>query len=1191
MHLKSLTLKGFKSFASTTVLELEKGITCIVGPNGSGKSNVVDAMAWVMGEQGAKALRGASMQDVIFAGSSTRAPLGRAEVTLTIDNSDGALPIEYTEVTISRTLFRNGTSEYAINGDQCRLLDVQELLSDTGLGRQMHVIVGQNQLGQILRASAEERRGFIEEAAGVLKYRRRKEKALRKLEATEANMQRLTDLTAEIRRQLKPLGRQADAARRAAIIQADARDARLRLLADDFVTMTQALAREVADETALRQRRAEVEQALAEAQAREQVLESKNAELAPTLTQLSQVWFNLAGLKERTAGLAALAAERIRLLEAESDGGEPIMRDPAELDDQARAHRATEHELVRQVETERVVLADAVRIRTVAEAALEDHDAQVERTARAAADRREQLAQLAGLVAAAESRVEARGVEIDRLAGQHQAALERASAAQASFRALEGDIAGLDAGEMDLDAAHSRALTRLTGAESDVAQARERWQQLDKQRAAAQARVDALGSAIQRDGAASVLAAAEVLASVLGPLADMVRIQPGCEDAVAAALGPLADAIAVADTAAAMGAMRHLRSAGSGRAALLVLGAPPAAYPDAPAGARWLIDCLSGSDQVRAALSHLLRGYVLVSDLDHAAAIVGANPSLLAVTSQGEVLGAAWALAGDANASRLQLQASLDSANSDLRNLSVEVERTQFEIANLERLRDEAHAQADATLGRLHESDAQMSAVAEQLGEYAGAIRSAQAEAQRLAQAMADAAAARDADSEAVTALRGQLREAQSQPEIRVPDEADRQALAESLETARSAEVEARLGVRTTEERMRSAASQADAVERAARESRAAIDRAVRRKEQRERELRVAHAVHVGAGVLAQHIDRVLAAAERDRDAVEADRRELEAERASIRGQERELAADYERLTDSVHRDDLARAEQRMRIEALQEKVLDDFGIDEATLVAEYGPAVLVPASHQSPADEPVDSEMPQAYPYVREQQERRLAEAEKGLALLGRVNPLALEEFSAMEERHKFLSEQVDDLKRGRADLLAIISEVDERVREVFSAAFYETAAHFERIFPRLFPGGEGRMYLTDEENLLTTGIEIEAKPAGKKPRSLLQLSGGESSLAAVAFLVAIFKARPSPFYVLDEVEAALDDVNLGRLLDVLADLKHSSQLIIITHQKRTMEIADALYGVSMRGDGLSAVIGQRISDVHDEEPEPAVL
>src|SRR5215510_13979630 len=319
VYLKTLTLRGFKSFASATTLRFEPGITCVVGPNGSGKSNIVDAFSWVMGEQGVKTLRGGKMEDVVFAGTSSRPPLGRAEVTLTIDNSDGALPIDYTEVTISRLLFRSGQSEYAINGNQCRLLDVTELLSDSGLGREMHVIVGQGNLDDVLHAGPEARRALIEEAAGVLKHRRRKEKALRKLEAMQTNLTRLVDLTGELRRRLGPLGRQAAIARRAAVIQADLRDARLRLLADDFAGAAAALERGEADEAAAQARRAELESLLAQARQQESALDADEQLHAPRLEAALGTWFELSALAERLRGVANLARERHALLAARSE--------------------------------------------------------------------------------------------------------------------------------------------------------------------------------------------------------------------------------------------------------------------------------------------------------------------------------------------------------------------------------------------------------------------------------------------------------------------------------------------------------------------------------------------------------------------------------------------------------------------------------------------------------------------------------------------------------------------------------------------------------------------------------------------------------------------------------------------------------------------------------------------------------
>src|SRR6478609_7856616 len=457
VYVKSLTMKGFKSFASSTTLQLEPGITCIVGPNGSGKSNVVDALAWVMGEQGAKSLRGGKMEDVIFAGTTGRAPLGRAEVTLTIDNSDGALPIDYTEVTIARTMFRNGGSEYAINGTPCRLLDVQELLSDSGIGREMHVIVGQGQLDTVLRATPEERRGFIEEAAGVLKHRKRKERALRKLEAMDTNLTRVNDLTGEIRRQLGPLGRQAETARRAAVIQADARDARLRLLADDLIQLTSTLEQEVADETALVARRTEVEEVLTGVRARLAVLEQEAQEAAPELARAQERWFALSSLRERLASTGSLAAERVRLLSEDEQEAASSGRDPEKLRAQAAQVREQEQALLAEIAEATEALAAAVTHRAATESAHTAEQQRLARLVRAAADRREGLAKLAGQVGARRSRIEAGEAEIGRLRESLEQSRSRAAAAEREFADLEASVAVDEEGEEGLDTAHEHA--------------------------------------------------------------------------------------------------------------------------------------------------------------------------------------------------------------------------------------------------------------------------------------------------------------------------------------------------------------------------------------------------------------------------------------------------------------------------------------------------------------------------------------------------------------------------------------------------------------------------------------------------------------------------------------------------------------------------------------------------------------
>ncbi|HTC68874.1 MAG TPA: chromosome segregation protein SMC [Acidothermaceae bacterium] len=1187
MYLKSLTLRGFKSFASSTTLRLEPGITCVVGPNGSGKSNVVDALAWVMGEQGAKSLRGGKMEDVIFAGTAGRPPLGRAEVSLTIDNTDGALPIEYSEVTISRIMFRSGGSEYSINGQSCRLLDVQELLSDSGIGREMHVIVGQGQLEAVLHATPEERRGFIEEAAGVLKHRKRKEKALRKLEAMQANMTRVQDLTTELRRQLGPLGKQAEVARRAAVVQADLRDSRLRLLADDLLRLQGTLQQEVADETALRERRAELDAELQEAKTREAHLESAMGSEARDLTRAQETWYRLSSVRERLRGTASIAAERqrhVRATEEETREG----RDPEELANDAAAARVQQVELAAELESCRAELAAVVTARVAAEAAYEESQRHLTAALRAAADRREGLAQLAGQVAAQRSRVSASDDEIGRLTMAVDEARARSEHAQSEFHALESRIAGLDEGELNLDNDYEVAAEALATAETTLNKLRDEDREIERERASLAARAEALELGLARkDGTGALLAASQRISGLLGSVAAVVEVERGYEQAVAAALGTAADAVAVSSLDDAVAALAVLKSDDAGRAGLVVgsIGSDAAAagpLPLLPGGARWVRDLVRGPRALDPALAALTHRVAVVENLDAALALVRALPDVRAVTRDGDVLGRDWAYGGSASTpSLLEVQAALDEARRGLADATHRAERLRFRIIGVEAELADASARADAALAQLHESDAAMAAVAEQLGQLGSAARSALAEADRMSGSIAQAQQAGDRDRETLTELEFRLAAAQGSPDEE-PSTAERDRLSVVAAASRDAETEARLAVGTAEERVRAIGMQAAQLEAASAAEREARERAAVRRSRREREAVVAAAVALGAAAVLRRLELSLAAASRERDAAEHTRTVREGELLALRARERELTTDIEQLTDVVHRDELARAEQRLRIEQLEQRAMDEFGVEADALSAEYGPASLVPVFPEP--DAPADAPLPDPVPFVRAEQEKRARAAERALALLGRVNPLALEEYSALEERHRFLSEQLEDLKRTRKDLMEIIREVDERVQQVFTAAYVDTAREFEGIFARLFPGGEGRLVLTDPDDMLNTGIDVEARPPGKKVKRLSLLSGGERSLTALALLVAIFKARPSPFYVMDEVEAALDDTNLRRMLGIFEELRDASQLIIITHQKPTMEIADALYGVSMRGDGVTTVISQRL-----REPTPA--
>jgi chromosome segregation protein len=1185
VHLKTLTAKGFKSFASATSLRLEPGITCVVGPNGSGKSNVVDAIAWVLGEQGAKALRGGKMEDVIFAGTSGRAPLGRAEVTLTIDNTDGALPIDYTEVSITRRMFRSGESEYEINGNHCRLLDIQELLSDSGIGREMHVIVGQGQLDAVLHAKPEDRRAFIEEAAGVLKHRKRKEKALRKLDAMQTNLNRLTDLTAELRRQLKPLGRQAEVARRAAGIQADLRDARLRLLADDLSTLRETLDKEIADETALRVRREEIERSAAEIGARLAALEATHAADAPVLTKAQETWYQLSALQERFRSTQQLAGERLRHLTAPADDERPG-RDPEQLAAESEKVREQEAMLRAELETAQDRLAEAVEKRQRQERRLAEAEKALVTAAKAIADRREGLAKLAGQVESARSRTAAASDEIARGAASLAEAQARADTAQEAYDEQAAGATEADRDDADLELRHREAVTAHDAAAATAKRLGDGERATEREVTQWKAREEALSMGLRRkDGAGALLARSDRVPGLLGSVAALLSVEPGHEAALAAALGALADAVVVSGVDGAVSAVELLKSDDAGRAALLVASADTdqdgvrADRPPLPSGAYFALDLVRAPDQVRPALVRALHDVVFAPDLATAQRIVGYAPALRAVTPDGDVLGAYAAAGGSAKAtSFIEVQAAVEEARqkkvdaeSRLAELRAELETARAAVAAAkERVSTAAAAKKQA--------EGERNAAARKLAELGAAAKSARAEADRLAATKANAEAARDTGLAALEELEERLRLAEATPLDEDPSTVERDELAAAVPQARQHEMDVRLAVRTAEERVGALSGRADALARQAAAERAAREKAAARRAARARGAAIARAVVTGAERALVAIASSVAEAAELRDTVAAARSAREEELSEVRATAGELRTELERLTSEVHRDEVARAEQRLRIEQLEAKAAEDFGLDVETLVGEYGPAVPVPPTHaELAAAEAAEKPAPSPVPFDRATQEKRAAKGERELALLGKVNPLALEEFAALEERYKFLSDQLEDLKKTRRDLLTVVKDVDDRILEVFADAYQDTAREFEEVFRVLFPGGEGRLVLTDPEDMLTTGVEVEARPPGKKIKRLSLLSGGERSLTAVALLCAIFRARPSPFYIMDEVEAALDDVNLGRLISLLEQLREKSQLIIITHQKRTMEVADALYGVTMR-NGVTEVISQRL-------------
>lgn len=1186
MHLKSLTLKGFKSFASPTTLRFEPGITCVVGPNGSGKSNVVDALTWVMGEQGAKTLRGGKMEDVIFAGTSSRAPLGRAEVTLTIDNSDNALPIEYSEVSITRRMFRDGAGEYEINGSRCRLADVQELLSDSGIGREMHVIVGQGKLSEILESRPEDRRAFIEEAAGVLKHRKRKEKAVRKLDSMSANLARLTDLTTELRRQLKPLGRQAEMARRAQTIQADLRDARLRLAADDLVTRRSEFADTNHAETTLRREHDEISTRLHDATAELDAHETAVAELSERAEAAQQSWFRLSALAERVSATVRIATDRAQLLDTAP--APPSGRDPDALDAEAEQVAAREAQLIAELEESRARLEGARGELAEREQRAADAERAHLAAVRAEADRREGLARLAGQVDTMRTRVESIDETVAHLTLRIEEAAAKAEQAKAEFETVEGRVGELDAGEVGLDDHHDRTVAALRFADERVTELQAAERSAERLVASLRARIDALAVSLDRRDGAAWLQQNHSGTGIFGTLAELVKVRPGHEVAVAAVLGAAADALAAEDSGAARTAVAALKQSDGGRAAIVLGDWPepaPRSLPALPPGAAWAADVVDVPARLRGAVSAMLADVAVVGDLTAALDLVSALPQLRAVTADGDLVGAGWVNGGsDRKPSTLEITSEIDKARAELEAAERQVDELGAALSGAiveQRARQDA---AEHALAALNESDAAISSIYEQLGRLGQEVRAADGDWQRLIAQRDELEAGRVRTVAELADLENRLHNAEQLPTPEGEPVEDRQESMAAAEAARAVEVEARLAVRTAEERANAVRGRADSLRRAAAAEREARVRAQRAQRAREHAAAVAAAVAESGTQIAARLSAVVGAASRIRDALATERQQRAAAQSRARQEVAELSTRITALTDALHRDEVARAQAALRIEQLEAGVLEQFGMAPDDLIAEYGPHVALPPTalemteYEQALERGEQVTAPAPMPFDRPTQERRAKRAERELTELGRVNPLALEEFAALEERYNFLSTQLEDVKAARKDLLDVITDVDARILQVFADAYADVEREFTGVFATLFPGGEGRLVLTDPDDMLTTGIEVEARPPGKKIKRLSLLSGGEKSLTAVAMLVAIFRARPSPFYVMDEVEAALDDVNLRRLISLFEQLRERSQLIVITHQKPTMEVADALYGVTMRDNGITTVISQRL-------------
>ncbi len=1146
MHLKSLTLRGFKSFADPTTLEFEPGVTVVVGPNGSGKSNVVDAVAWVLGAQGPRIVRSSKMDDVIFAGTAKRPALGRAEVSLTIDNGSRRLPVDLAEVTITRTLFRTGESEYSMNGAACRLLDIQELLSDAGVGRQQHVIMSQGQLASILDARPEDRRAVIEEAAGVLKYRRRRERAERRLESTEANLLRLQDLLREVRRQLRPLERQAEAARRHGALAEELAALRLYLAGREVDSLQQRLAANEERQGSF----ATTESNLAGRLGRldEQVTAGEEALAREQESEVMAALSVAERLFERARGVRNVIEERRRRVEASLQA-------------------TSDADVVSSLEAEAARLSREIGLAASAlaafgpeEAALSEREAALEEEGRRLPV--EPAAGPAGSSQQLRARREAALRELSRAREALARASEQLSATVRQRQQLDEELARLAAGApalaeearaareelASLERAESQAAEEVTAREDDARQAAEAAGGLH---ARAEALREALGEAHSRAGLAR-LAGRD---GVLGTLADVVAVDPGYERAFEAAVEESLTAVVVLGTKEAKGAIEHLRSLGAAGAVV-----PAGPQPATPAGGadslrRHVRGTRSGLDGL---LDRLLGGVVVAeSGIAEAVEMASADPTAIVVTKEGDRLsGRGWRLgAGRAGATRDALE-SVESALDGADRRSVE---TAERAKTARQAWQEARSAVGAAARRAESAGATERQSAARLAEARERLVLLEGEIARLEAAEQEAAAAA-AHHEAIQAEQEMLLTAAEEQEA-----AEKRAAEERLEARRQhserrqalARERADLEVRSAsaKERHQLLSGQLEEVERRLAGHEAAREGAARRRQAEE--AKATALSFLGAYVTAltaeigQARDRLGEERRRHEEAVRQLSGRLSEARSERVGIEREIVA----LREQAQRAELERAELRVRLETALEHIRRE-------LDAEVSQCLAAPCPELPPGTPPA----------------ARVRELERELRLLGPINPLALEELSALEERDSFLSGQLEDVKSTRRELGRVMKAIDEEIVAVFSEAFADVSGHFEQLFSTLFPGGQGRLSLVEPSDLLGSGIEIEARPAGRNIRRLSLLSGGERSLVALAFLFAVFRSRPSPFYLMDEVEAALDDINLHRFLDLVGEFRDEAQLVIVSHQKRTMESADVIYGVTMQPGGASKVVSEKL-------------
>jgi chromosome segregation protein len=1136
LFLRSLTIKGFKSFARKTVLEFEPGVTIIVGPNGSGKSNIADAVMWVLGEQSPTSLRGNRMEDIIFSGSGSLKPVNLAEVTLTLDNSNNDFPLDYAEVTITRNVVRGGDSEYRLNNSACRLLDIQELLSDAGVGRTLNSVISQGALDDVLSCRPEERRDYIEEAGGLLKFRKRREKAMRRLARMDEELVRTNDVAREVRRQLRPLQRQAGRLEQYTTLVREMKEARLRL----DVARLRAMRREWEDHQARQQERTSKLEALdallAERAAEAASLEKRQAEWRVREEQVRNGLYRLVSLHERLKAMLELWDEKARHSKEEaasSPAPDPVemetvtsenaalAREQGEVTQELASMRARETELATRASELKARLNDLSRQRAIAEGRIEAFNESLLADGGFAAERlqqkREELASL--------------GPEREAIASRI-APLEQASErARVALRELEESLASL-ASERD----------------SVMDELREQ----DRRQAGLTATLEIL-TRLETETWGPLNTSAALLESdptdggLGGMLASNIKIDPKHETAINSYIGPWLCGIIARDTNAIIVAIEHLKEKGLGQGLFF---RHDSAAPSTERSRRLIEGAVPAREAVQApdwfsdALDALLEDVYIAGDLDSAVALAEVHPHLVFLSPDGDVITGGTMIKGGSAAvnpvtlemsvgRRRKLEEALASSREAADGLDLRRAAIEADVAGLTGQASSAREESITAAEALVSARSEVAALD-------GRIESLRAD---LAQPCAEEGAGETVAADPET-MRVRLEELQAEEAEVASSYADCDSQAHELAD----------GLRSADSRL------------------ALLARRLEIGRINERDMRARSGVGAGGSQPPEIADEDLSMLIALHEKLAG---QLQAARLRVRGEadlgvEAETKAadglhelreegsrkqqDHDELRDLIHSEELARAELKVRVEQLVERIVDENKVPLEFALKTY------PAEELTP------------------ELEARLVELAAELEHIGPVNPEAITERESLEQRYDFLKTQMDDIDQARTQLKRVVKQIDREIEQRFTETLKAVDEHFQKIFSNLFPNGSAQLRLTAPDDILASGVEIMAQPEGKKLRRISLLSGGETSLTALAFFFSLFKVRPSPFYFLDEVEAALDDVNLHRFLDLVKEFKDESQLVLITHQKRSMEIADILYGVTMHDDGMSRVVSQRL-------------